>query len=166
MSLRDRLRGRGRQFDTYALRIDDDAEARKELERARTLLRILQFQGDTADESAVRSAQQDLAKAEAAIAACYEQVVLRAMRPKDLEKLKGEHKPREGTEDRLWNLETFPRACLMKTVESDMTEADWEDVWEEVLSDGERVALTNAAIRVNVRAPDSTLPKGWTQTQA
>lgn len=166
MSLRDRLLNRPRPFDTYPLRIDDDTEARKDLERARTLLRLLQFQGESANEEAVRSVTADLAKAEAEMAACYEQVVLRAMRPGDFEKLIGKHKPREGTEDRTWNLSTFPRACLMGCVESDLTLEDWDQVWEEVLSDGEQGELCTAAIKVNVRVPDSTLPKGWTQTQA
>ncbi|MFI6883363.1 hypothetical protein [Streptosporangium canum] len=166
MSLRERLLGRPRPFDTYPLRIDDDTEVRKELERARILLRILQAQGETADESAVRAAAADLAAAEAQMAACYEQVILRAMPPDDFEALISAHKPREGSEDRVWNLETFPKACLMECVESDLTAAEWEQVWTEVLSHGERGELCNAAIKVNVRSPDSTLPKGWTQTQA
>lgn len=166
MSLRDRLLGRPRPSATYPLRIDDDTEVRKELERVRTALRLLQFQGDSADEAAVRKANKDLAKAEAKMAATYEYVVLRAMRPDDFEKLIGEHKPREGSEDQVWNLDTFPRACLMECVESDLTEAEWDQVWAEVLSHAEQGELCNAAIRVNVRVPDSTLPKGWTQIPA
>lgn len=165
MSLRERLLNRPRPSDTYPLRVDDDTEARKELEQARTLLRLLQYQGEEANESAVQAAKADLAKAESEVAACYEHIVLRAMRPGDFETLIGQHKPREGTKDQTWNLDTFPRACLMECVESDLTEAEWEQVWAEVLNLGEQGELCNAAIRVNVRAPDSTLPKGWTQTR-
>ncbi|MFC3986786.1 hypothetical protein [Streptosporangium jomthongense] len=166
MSLRERLLARPRPFDTYSLRIDDDTEPRKALEAARTTLRVLQFQGEAADESAVRAAKAALAEAEASLAACYEPVVLRAMRPDDFEALIGKHKPREGTEDRTWNLDTFPEACFRECVESDLTPAEWDQVWAEVLSAGERGELCTAAIRVNVRVPDTTLPKGWTQTQA
>ncbi|MEV4096974.1 hypothetical protein [Streptosporangium saharense] len=165
MSLRERLLARPRLADTCMLRVDDDAEARKELERARTFLRVLQFQGDAADESAVRAARADLERAEAAVAACYEPITLRAMRPGDFEALIALHRPREGTGDRAWNLETFPRACFQECVEADLTTAEWEQVWKEVLSQGERDELCTAAIRVNVRIPDSTLPKGWTQSQ-
>ncbi|MCW2767777.1 MAG: hypothetical protein JWO11_3736 [Nocardioides sp.] len=166
MSLRDRLLNRPRPFDTYPLRVDDDTEARKGVEQAWTLLRLLQYQGEAADESAVRSAKQDLEQAESVLAACYEPVTLRAMRPGDFETLIGRHKPREGTKDQAWNLDTFPRACLMECVESDLTPQEWDQVWADVLNHGEQGELCNAAIRVNVRAPDSTLPKGWTQTQS
>ncbi|GAA4221550.1 hypothetical protein FHR32_005134 [Streptosporangium album] len=166
MSLRDRLLHRPRPADTYPLRIDDDTEIRKELERVRMLGRLLQLQGEAADESAVRAAKADLAAAETAMAACYEPVVLRAMPPDAFEALIGEHKPRPDSEDKVWNLDTFPRAVLWECIESDLTEAEWDQVWREVLSNGERVELCNAAIRVNVRVPDSTLPKGWTQTPA
>ncbi|MER7126741.1 hypothetical protein [Micrococcus luteus] len=162
MSLRERLLARPRPSDTYPLRVDDDTEARAALERARTRLLLL-FQGGV-DESAVQAAKVALADAEVALAACYENVTLRAMRPEDFEHLVGEHKPREGTEDRTWNLDTFPKACLMECVESDLTPAEWDQVWRDVLSVGERAELCTAAIKVNVRAPDSTLPKGWTQT--
>lgn len=166
MSLRERLLGRPRPMATYPLRIDDDTEARKSVEQARTLLRILQMQGETAEETAVRKATKDLAKAEAALAACYEKVTLRAMPPEDFEALIGEHKPREGSEDQVWNLDTFPRACLLACVDSDLTEAEWQQVMKEVLSQAELGELANAAIRVNVRVPDSTLPKDWTQILA
>lgn len=166
MSLRERLLARPRPFDTYPLRIDDDTEPRTALERARTLLRVLQFQGEAADEGAVRAAKADLGRAEAAIAACYEPVILRAMPPDDFEALIALHKPRAGTEDTSWNSDTFPQACFRECVESDLTDAEWDRVWKEVLSHGERNELCIAAIRANVRTPDSTLPKGWTQSRA
>ncbi|WP_405149430.1 hypothetical protein OG589_14500 [Sphaerisporangium sp. NBC_01403] len=163
MSLRERLLNRPRPMAAYPLRVDDDTQARKDMEQARTLLRLLQLQGESADESAVKAAKADLAKAEAALAACYEPVTLRAMPPDDFEALIALHKPREGTEETSWNLDTFPQACLMACVESDLTEAEWGQVWKEVLSQGERGELCTAAIRVNVRVPESTLPKDWTQ---
>lgn len=166
MSLRDRLLNRPRPHTVYPLRVEDDTEARKTLEQARAHLRLLHAMGKGAEESAVDAAKQDVVTAEAAMAACYENVVLRALPPDEFEALVSEHKPREGTEDRAWNLDTFPRACLMACVESDLTEHEWGLVWANVLSLGERGDLGNAAIRVNVRVPDSTLPKDWTQTQS
>lgn len=164
MSLRERLLQRPRPSDVYPLRIDDDTAARAGLERAQALLRLLQFQGEAAEESAVRAAETAVAAAEQRLAACYEQVVLRAMRPDDFDALITLHPPREGTGDRVWNLETFPRACLMECVESDLTPAEWDQVWKDVLSHAERIELCNAAIAVNARPPDSALPKGWTRT--
>ncbi|MFG3439938.1 hypothetical protein ACGF0J_22045 [Nonomuraea sp. NPDC047897] len=165
MSLRERLLNRPRPSDTYPLRIEDDTEPRREVEQAQTLLRILGIPGDAADQAAVRKAQAALKKAEAKLKACYEFVTLRALPADDFEALVGAHKPRPETDDRLWNNETFPKACLLACVESDLSEEDWELIWTTVLSNAERIELSNAAIRVNVRVPDSSLPKGWAQIE-
>lgn len=166
MSLRERLLSRPRPSGSYPLRIDDDTEARKDVEQAQALLRIMEIQGGAADQGAVRKARSALKKAESRLQACYEFVTLRALPPDDFEALVGAHKPREATTDQLWNNETFPNACLLACAESDLSEQDWELVWTKVLSNAERIELSNAAIRVNVRVPDSSLPKGWAQIEA
>lgn len=161
MTLRERLLNRPRPSGTCPVRLDDDTEARKDVEQARILLNILEMQGDAADGTATRKARNRLKKAEEDLRACYELVTLRALAADDWEALVDAHKPRPGTDDRLWNGETFPKAAFLACVESDLTEQEWEHVWTAVLSSAERIELSNAAIRVNVRVPDSSLPKGW-----
>jgi hypothetical protein len=165
VSLRERLLNRPRPSGTCPVRVEDDTEARQEVEQARMLLNLLVMQGDAADKAAVRNAKARLKKAEQALNACYEFVTLRALRPDDFEALVDVHKPRPGTDDRTWNNETFPKACFFACVESDLLLEDWEQIWTTVLSNAERIELSNSAIRVNIRVPDSSLPKGWAQIE-
>lgn len=165
MSLRERLLNRPRPSGTCPVRVDDDTEARKEVDQALMLLNLLLAQGDMADQAAVRKARARLKKAEEAVRGCYEFVTVRALAADDWEALVDAHKPRPDTDDRVWDGKTFPKAAFFACVESDLSEEDWEHVWTGVLSDAERIELSNAAIRVNVRVPDSSLPKGWTQIE-
>ncbi|MDX3101759.1 hypothetical protein [Nonomuraea angiospora] len=165
MSKGDRLLSRPRLSAEHPIRIDDDTEARREVESARMLLQILEIQGDSADQAAVRKAKADLKRAEKKLRACYEWIRLRAMEADDFEALLGKHKPRPDTKDTIYNLDTFPKACLLACDESGRSEADWEHIWKSVLSGPERTELCNAAIRINARTPDESLPKGWAQTE-
>lgn len=165
MSEGDRLRNRKRLFAEHPIRVDDDTEARREVERASSLLQILLFQGDAADQAVVRKARAELKRAEKKLRACYEFVPLRAMEADAFEVLRGEHKPRPDTGDKLFNIDTFPRACLLATDESGRSEADWEHIFKHVLSGPEADELCNTAIRVNARTPDESLPKGWAQIE-
>lgn len=161
--LRDRLLARPRAWASYPVRIDDDTAARAAVEQARQTLALIQMQSQlTEDGEAVAAAQQAVATAEELLRGCYEQVVLRALPPKRWEDLVGKHPLRPGSTDEVWNTETFPRAAFVACVEGDLTSAEWDQVLDEVLSQAERVRLCNAAIAVNVRVPDQTLPKDWT----
>jgi hypothetical protein len=166
VSQRERLLSRKRPSDVYTLQVDDDTEPRKKLGEARAMLRLLQAQGEEAEETAVRAARETLAEAEAEVAACYEDIVLRALKPRDFEKLIGKHKPRPDTDDVTWDQETFPGACFLACAESDMGEADWERFLVDNVSDAEQADLYAASVRVNVRLPEPSLPKGWTQTRS
>ena len=162
---KDRLLTRSRLSGEHPIRIDDDTEARQEVDQATRLLQILQIQGDAVDQSAVRKAKADLARAKKKLRACYEWIPLRAMEADAFEALMGEHKPRPETNDRLFNRDTFPKACLLATDASGRSEADWEHIFKHVLSGPEQSALCNAAIRVNARTPDESLPKDWTSIE-
>lgn len=164
--LRERLLNRARPSGACPVRVEDDTDAREEAEQARILLNLLQMRGDAADQAAVRKARARLKKAEQALRGCYEFVTLRALPPDDFEALVADHKPRPETDDRMWNGATFPKACFLACVESDLSAEDWQHVWTTVLSNAERIELSNAAIRVNIRVPDSSLPKGWAQIEA
>jgi hypothetical protein len=160
----DRLLNRPRLSAEHPIRIDDDTEARREVEQAQFALALLRTQGD-ADEDALRTAKAAIKRAEKKVRGCYEFIPLRAMDPEAFEALVGEHKPRAGTDDQVWNNATFPWACLLACDESGRSEADWEHIRKNVLSGPELVALCNTAIRVNARTPDESLPKGWAQIE-
>ncbi|MGP4092925.1 hypothetical protein [Nonomuraea sp. KM90] len=164
MSKGDRLLSRPRLSAEHPIRIDDDTEARREVEQAQFTLALLRTQGDP-DEAAVRKAKAALKRAEAKVRACYEWIPLRAMEVDDYEALVGEHKPRPDSADEIWNNATFPRACLLACDESGRSEADWEHIFKHVLSGPEQIQLCNTAIRLNVRTPDESLPKGWAQIE-
>lgn len=159
----DRLLARPRLSGEHPIRIEDDTEARRDVEQARTLLQIMQIQGGATDEAAVGKAKADLKEAQRRLRACYEWIPLRALEVDDFEKLVGKHKPRPGTSDEIFNNETLPKACLLACDESGRSEADWEHIFTHVLNGPEQLELCNAAIRVNARTPDESLPKGWAQ---
>jgi hypothetical protein len=160
----DRLLNRGRLFAEHPIRIEDDTEARREVEQATFALALLRTQGD-ADAGAIRTAKAALKRAEKKVRDCYEFIPLRAMEADDYEVLVGKHKPRPDTTDEIWDNSTFPKACLLACDESGRSEADWEHIFKRVLSGPEQVQLCNTAIRLNVRTPDESLPKGWAQIE-
>lgn len=164
MSLRERLLNRPRLSGEVPLRVADDTAARDELARARSVLFMLQVEGGA--EDAIRRARSAVARADKKLRACYEFVTVRALAGPDYEALQAAHPPRPDTADQVWNLDTFPRAAFLACVESDLSPAEWEALWETGLSNAERIELGNAAIRVNVRVPDGSLPKGWAQIEA
>jgi hypothetical protein len=164
VSLRERLLNRPRPSGEFPVRVDDDTAARDQLERARRLLTMLLLQGG-AEDSVVEQARADVQEAEETLRACFEFVTLRALPALDFEALVTAHPPRPDTKDKLWNLDTFPRACFLAGVEGDLTAQEWESLWETGMSNAEQVEAGNAAIRVNIRTPDESLPKGWERTE-
>jgi hypothetical protein len=164
VSLRERLLNRPRPSGEFPLRVEDDTAARDELERARRLLTLLLVQGG-AEEAALEQARADVREAEGKLRACFAFVTLRALPAADFEALVAAHKPRPETKDQMFNLDTFPRACFLACVEGDLTPQEWEHLWETGMSNAEQVEAGNAAIRVNIRTPDESLPKGWARTE-
>lgn len=146
MSLRDRLAVRARPTTTYGLRVDDDTTARAELVAA-------QADGDA----------ERVAAARAAVHACYEQLLIRALPPTDMEALLEAHPPTKTQRDRgaVFDPVTFVPALLTACVESDITVDDWSDYTTKgPLTQGETTALFTAVWELNYRAPDPDLPKG------
>lgn len=156
MTLRERLSTRKRPTAVYRIRIDDSADAERELTEARA---VLQFATLTGDEDRAARARARVEAAEVAFNACYEAIVLTSLKPGDFEALVDVHKARPGTGDEAWNVDTFPRACFMECAPAEMTEAEWDAFLADACSDAERTALYNTAIAVNVRVPDPTVPK-------
>lgn len=171
-SLRERLAAKRRPTSSLRLRIDTPPESKLEdLRAAQVADRLARMRhGDTADPELVR-ARKALAKAEKTVEAYYETLVLRAMAPDEFEALIASHRPtdeqRKADGEAQWNKDTFPPALLSYCVEGDMTEADWNEFWHsDRLSTAERNQLLSAALEVNIRLADDTVPKGWTATRS
>ncbi|TDE40497.1 hypothetical protein E1295_31860 [Nonomuraea mesophila] len=143
------------------MQIDDPTEAKHRLEESLIALRMAQVRGD-GDVAALTGAAE---QARHAVDACYEEIRTTALEHDDLEALIGEHPPRAGTDDESWNDDTFPRALWIACAPADVMTADEWGAWlDGHTSDGERAAFFTAALKVNMRAPDGAIPKGWTQT--
>jgi hypothetical protein len=144
MGLKNRLAARQRPSTTYQLRIDDDTTARAELVAAR----------DVGDESRIVAAQQ-------AVEGCYEQVMITALPPADMEALLAEHPaPENAKVQKIFNPATFVPALLAACVDSDVTEEDWAVyVTTGAMTIGEVGALFDAVWSLNYRAPDPSVPK-------
>jgi hypothetical protein len=174
-SQRDRLLRRPRPSLPFPIQVDDPAEARRRLAEVRRLARqaMLRHEEDT-DE--YRAAAAELAKAEAAVDACYEVVTLTAMPPAAYELAKTEHPP---TAEQIaeaqrreqlppdCNEDTFPPFVLAAGCNNGMTVEDWEAFLTEHCSDGEATELRVVILGLNERprmAESAVLPKGWTTT--
>lgn len=145
MSLKARLGSRKRPTDVYALRIDDDTAARRELAAA--------MDAD-ADPSRVEAAR-------AAVDACYEQVTITALAPVDMEDLLEAHPPVDPERKTMFNPVTFVPALLAACVESDVTKEDWaEYTTKGPMTTGEANELFRVVWELNYRTPDPSVPKG------
>lgn len=159
---RDRLMGRTRPSDTYHLPVGEDAEMRAAagaVEAAQEALSTARMRLDDRADEAATEAEGVLAQANAALAALYEPVVIRAMKPESFELLVAEHPARKDTDER-WNKDTFPRALFLESVVGEMSREDWEAFLAEQCSQGEQNGLFYMAQYVNARTPDGTIPKG------
>lgn len=157
MSLKKRLTGRALPSFTYRIRVDDTSAAEKALTEAQAEFQLAHISGD-ADR--IDTAKKAVVDAEKALNSCYEAIVLTAMRPDEFEALVDAHPVRQNTDDEAWNMSTFPKACFLACAPKDLTTEEWDTFLSESCSEGERTSLFNAAIAVNVRIPDPTVPKG------
>lgn len=162
-SLRERLRNKRRPSAPCRLRIDDTAPAQRALEEAVVALRLAQA-GDS-DAETLEGHRQAVREARAALEGCYEPITLLALPPADLEALIAAHPPRKDDDNDVeWNNASFPRALFLACVQGDLSSEEWETILAESCSDGEVNALEQAAIAINVRAPEGTVPKGLIET--
>lgn len=147
MGLKDRLASRKRPSTTFLLRVDDDTAARRDLATAQAL-------GD----------DDGIADAQAAIAACHEQITITALAPVDMEALLATHPAtaeQQAANKSIFNPDTFVPALLAACIDSDIDEGAWaEYTTKGSLSAGETNALFDAAWNINYRVPDSSIPKG------
>lgn len=186
-SQRDRLRARQRPTITHRVLVDADAaaEARKALGEAQARYRQVVLKHGR-DSGEAQSLQPEVDAAAAAVDACYEPIVLRALPPPRVAELEAEHPPtpeqvskvqqeRQRAQQRgedlpdwpSWNDDTFYPVLLSEcAVESDMTVQDWADFLAENVSIAEAAALKDAVLAVNAKeriADSLVIPKGLTQ---
>lgn len=153
MGLKDRLAERKRPSTIYQLRIDDDSAARAALEAA------LAYRSPTGSGDSGR-----VAAAQAEIDACYETLTITALPPVEMEALLAAHPATDaqrGKDKTVFNPDTFVAALLAACIDSDVTEADWQEYTTKgSMSTGETNALFAAAWEINYRDPSTSLKKG------
>lgn len=186
-SPRDRLLGRPRPSLQHQLLVNPDGieAARAQLSKVQAETRQT-FVKEQEGSAAYKAAAKRRESAEAAVEACYETIVLRALPPQRVEQLETEHPPtaeqmercrtqREQAKQRgedlpdwpSWNDDTYWPALLAECAETDMTVEDWAAFLAQNVSDGEARSLKMAALQVNRQervADPLVLPKGWMPT--
>ncbi len=178
--------GRQRPTATYRLVVDEAGlgpawEALVAAQRAEQRVKTSAVGKGRA--AALRKAAQAVADAQAALDACYETIVLRALEPERVEELLAEHPPtqaqllacqkaREKAAERGeqppawpdWDEATYRPAMLAEcATEAGMTADDWAAFLASNVSNGEKLGLWREVISVNERervADPWAVPKG------
>jgi hypothetical protein len=157
-----RLLNRKRPTVVHYLRgVEPDVEraAKEAAEAARERLSIASMRIDEQATEWVNTAQAELDRANAALAACYEPVTIQALPPDEFEALVAQHPKREG-KDEAFNLETLVLPLFLLCVQGELTAKQWTNEIIPQLSNGERRALELKAFDVNARYSDGLIPKG------
>jgi hypothetical protein len=155
---RARLLARKRPTVDYQLAVVDELDAVAELAAAREAFEVAQLRVDDGAETAVVEAEKRVEQARKAVEACYEPVTFTALPPVEFEALVAAHPSREGKEEQ-WNGDTFPPACFLACVDTAELSADeWAEFVQASVSQAERVALFAAAIGINARWPNGSIP--------
>lgn len=191
-SQRERLLGRPRPSLSYPLLVDPDGaqQARDEVDRVQREARQVMLREDKTSP-AYKAARRQVEKAQQALDACYETIVLRALptdgevtaegllaayppTDKQVEQARAE---REQARQRGDDLPPWPTCdehavlpvMLEASVDNGMSADDWRTFLAEHVSEGERRALWLACLTVNQRervADPLVLPKGSTLTSS
>lgn len=192
-SLRERLLTRQRPSLAYPVLVDHDgaAAAQARLAEGQAQLRQLILSGAKSTAAAYKRVTAELADAQAALQACYETIVLRALptdgdvtvermitacpptaaqmaevrQARDTAKLRGEEPPAWPQ----WDDDRLQPALLEACADGGMTSEDWAAFLAGNVSQGERQGLWKACLAVNSleRVADAVvLPKGWTRTNS
>jgi hypothetical protein len=165
LSQRDRLLNRKRPSVPYQLLIDDDSDARMELEEAEAALDLARMgpQDDDEVKAEVDEAAERVEKAKAALEACYETITIRAVEPKRFEEIIDAH-PKRDAENEPYNIDAVSRELFLEGVESELTREEWEqEMLSARMSFGESESgngVFAAALLVNSRIPKAIIPKG------
>ncbi len=142
-----------------AVEPEEERTARQAAEDARERLSIASMRIDDKADAAIKAAQRKLDQANAALAECYEPVVIQSLPPAEFEALVAEHPKREGKEE-AFNAESLLPVLFLRCVQGELTPAQWEAELVPQLSNGEYVAMQTKALEVNARYSDGAIPKG------
>lgn len=142
-----------------AVEPEEERAARQAAEDARERLSVASMRIDDKADAAIKAAQRKLDQANAALADCYEPVVIQAMPPAEFEDLVALHPKRDGKEE-AFNAETLLPELFLVCVQGELTREQWETEVIPQLANGEWVAMQNKALEVNGRYSDGLIPKG------
>jgi hypothetical protein len=159
-----RLKTRKLPVAVYHLRAaepDEEMAAREGVTAADERHTAALMRGDEGAEAAIAKAQAELDQAQAALADCYQEVRIQALEPDEFERLLGlpENKPRKGTDDTLWNNDTFGKAVFLAGVQGELTAEEWVTEVIPQLSQAEKAGLFVKALNINARWTDGSVPK-------
>jgi len=159
-ALRDRLAAKARRRTVFHVEISDAEDARRRVDEAQQQVTLRGFM-DGASE--LETAKAALAAAEQELAKHYEPVEFQAATPADYEALSAAHF-QDKKDDDIDIDAVLPALAAICAVEEDMRDEAW---WSDQLSPatsawsaGERSALYNRLVDLNVARPDVRIPKG------
>jgi hypothetical protein len=166
MSFRDQLRGRSLPTEVVRLPLDPSAWSRAERVLGEAQWALDEARGAGGRDTAPLRAKLGDAQAALDGLPCLE-VTLRTLPPPEWEALVELHPATEEQPGMQWNAATFRPALLAACAvtpdgEDPLTAEDWGQVVKDGrLTTGEYVALCNAAITLNLRAPASAVGNGF-----
>ncbi|TKG58899.1 hypothetical protein [Prauserella endophytica] len=142
----------------------DDTQQKEALANAHMSL-VLAKAAHAEGSDELREAERKYEEAKQQVEACYEPLTLVALPPEDYEALIAAHPPtaeqKKQDPEVTWNEDTFRPALLSVTVEGDVTEQDWAEMYKTgQINIGEFRELVYACLLVNNRATDPLLGKG------
>jgi len=160
MSIKERLAAKVRRTVTVPVQVSDPGPVRDDVAKHENRLTVLQFVNDPTPEveRQIKAAKADLEKARTAFLEHFVEVEFAAGDPADVERILSTHTDDKGE----WSITAAPELAAMCATDPDLRDPEW---WSEQLeggawSTGERAALWNALITLNVATPPEHLPKG------
>lgn len=155
-----RLLKRGLPKHVHHLRAASPEETAASLEAVREAkehLELASIRMDGGADAARQAAEAELVAAREQLASCYEPVTIRALKPTEYEALAAKYKDENDAAG--IDQDSLGRAAFLAGVEGDLTEEDWLTVLDQC-SQGERGTLFIAALVLNARTTDGSIPKG------
>jgi hypothetical protein len=157
---RDVLSRKRRRTATYVVELEDPSEARAALSTIASRLQLLAaLHGEDSEQAA--ALHPELEQAQAALDACSHTITLRALGAQHFPDLVKAHPPtkEQQAERGDWNPDTFHAALIAAcAADEGLTERQWADALDsDAWATGERNALFNLALQLNVSAPNSAV---------
>lgn len=162
MSLAERLAAKTRRSTTFDVALTDPGEAQRVFRLAERALSAAILRDDGTPERAEQRSRAQTAYDDAsrAVLEHYERLTLVALPAADFEALLAAHPRLDGDEpDASWHEATFLPALLAECAQGGLSADEWVRLMAD-WSQGERLALREALLTVNLARPETGLPKG------